>query len=57
MQALAGDDDDEAAPLVLALAERAFHRWLGDTCPTMPTRRSKAKGRRSRVAKKKCSRW
>ncbi len=32
MQALAGDDDDEAAPLVLALAERAFHRWLEDTC-------------------------
>ena len=32
MQALAGDDDAEAAPLVLALAERAFHRWLEDTC-------------------------
>jgi hypothetical protein len=32
IQALAGDDDDEAAPLVLALAERAFHRWLEDTC-------------------------
>ena len=32
MQALAGDDEAESAPLVLALAERAFHRWLEDTC-------------------------
>jgi hypothetical protein len=32
MRAIAGDDDDQAAPLVLALAERAFHRWLEDTC-------------------------
>jgi hypothetical protein len=32
MQAIAGDDEAETAPLVLALAERAFHRWLEDTC-------------------------
>lgn len=32
LEALAGDSDDEVAPLVLALAERAFHRWLEDTC-------------------------
>jgi hypothetical protein len=32
MQAIAGNDEAETAPLVLALAERAFHRWLEDTC-------------------------
>ncbi len=32
IQAIAGNDHAEAAPLVLALAERAFHRWLEDTC-------------------------
>jgi hypothetical protein len=32
LEALAGEDDDAAAPLVLALAERAFHRWVEDTC-------------------------
>jgi hypothetical protein len=32
LEALAGGNDDEVAPLVLALAERAFHRWLEDTC-------------------------
>lgn len=32
LEALAGDDDEELAPLLLLLAERAFHRWLEDTC-------------------------
>ncbi|RIL02542.1 MAG: hypothetical protein DCC71_16370 [Proteobacteria bacterium] len=32
LEALASGSDDEAAPLVLALAERSFHRWLEDTC-------------------------
>jgi hypothetical protein len=32
LEALATGSDDEVAPLVLALAERAFHRWLEDTC-------------------------
>jgi len=32
LEALSGGSDEEVAPLVLALAERAFHRWLEDTC-------------------------
>jgi hypothetical protein len=32
LEALAGGSDDEVAPLVLAFAERAFHRWVEDTC-------------------------
>lgn len=32
LEALAGGSDDELAPLLLVLAERAFHRWLEDTC-------------------------
>lgn len=32
LEALASGSDDEVAPLVLALAERSFHRWLEDTC-------------------------
>lgn len=32
LEALADGSDEEVAPLVLALAERAFHRWLEDTC-------------------------
>lgn len=32
LEALAGGSDDEVAPLLLLLAERAFHRWLEDSC-------------------------
>jgi hypothetical protein len=32
LEALAGGSDDELAPLLLLFTERAFHRWLEDTC-------------------------
>lgn len=32
MQAIAGSDEAETATLLLAFTERAFHRWLEDTC-------------------------
>ena len=32
LEALATGSEDELAPLLLLFAERAFHRWLEDTC-------------------------
>ena len=32
LAALAGNLDDEIEPILLAIAERAFYRWLADTC-------------------------
>jgi len=32
LAALGSDSDGEVEPILLAIAERAFYRWLGDTC-------------------------